>query len=224
MNFEIEISRNDNFNWHFFAYARFLISKDPMQLERSTLFGKSQIIMWDTTSHGGVVISASKTNNWYGKGVVRKGDTVYCPQCPPHFFEVTEGLENCTDTNARLPLATEGHLTSCGATLMARQAPLDLKIAAIEEKGERPVDHGFIFDLLFLVKDANTGKPISNLPYRITLANGEQAKGITDSNGQTNKIYSDTATTATLEAPYYGDPIDTNCNTHSSFEHDACRC
>lgn len=195
-----------------------------MQPSRSNLFGKSQIIIWDTTSHGGVVISASKTNTWHGKGVVRKGDTVYCPRCPPHFFEVDEGLENCTDTNARLPLATEGHRTGCGATLMAQQAPLDLKIAAILKKGEKPIDHGFAYDLFFLVKDAITRKPMTNLPYKITLANGEEATGITDNNGHTKKVYSDTATTATLEAPYYGDSIDNDCNTDTSFGSGACRC
>ncbi|HUD33118.1 MAG TPA: PAAR domain-containing protein [Variovorax sp.] len=83
-----------------------------MQTRRSNLFGRSQIVIWDTTSHGGVVISASRTNTWHGKGVVRKGDAVYCPKCPPHFFEVSEGLEHCTDTNARLPLANGSNLSS----------------------------------------------------------------------------------------------------------------
>lgn len=195
-----------------------------MQPRRSNLFGRSQIVIWDTTSHGGVVISASRTNTWHGKGVVRKGDAVYCPKCPPHFFEVSEGLEHCTDTNARSPLATEGHLTGCGAKLIAQQAPLDLKIAAIHKKSERPVDHGFAYDVFFLIKDAITKKPTANLSYKITLANGEEAVGITDNDGHTKKVYSDIATTATLEAPYYGNPISSDCNTDTSFGNGACRC
>ena len=89
---------------------------------RFNIYGKSQVLMGDKTSHGGVVISGSATNSWHGIPVARKTDRVYCPKCKPHFFVIAEGLESCRDTDAALPMAIEGHLTTCGAMLIAEAA------------------------------------------------------------------------------------------------------
>jgi uncharacterized Zn-binding protein involved in type VI secretion len=92
-------------------------------MTRATFNAKAQILLGDTTTHGGVVISGSPTNSWNGIPVARQGDQVICPLCSPHIFVITEGLPQQTDTAAKLPLAVEGHLTGCGATLMAVAAP-----------------------------------------------------------------------------------------------------
>ncbi|WP_106852794.1 PAAR domain-containing protein [Caballeronia novacaledonica] len=89
-------------------------------MERATINGKAQIVVGDVTSHGGRVISGSPSSTW-GRGeipVARKGDKVTCPKCEPHLFEITEGCENSSDFGA--PVALEGHMTSCGATLIAQ--------------------------------------------------------------------------------------------------------
>lgn len=86
---------------------------------RTNLYGKSQAVMGDKTSHGGAVISGSPTSFWHGVPIARKGDRTFCPRCKPHFFEISEGLSTCTDTAALNPMATEGHLTTCGASLVA---------------------------------------------------------------------------------------------------------
>lgn len=97
---------------------------------RANLYGKSQIIVGDTTSHGGVVLTGSPTNTWHGIPIARKGDVVSCPKCAPFKFQIAEGLENCTDTDAALPIAVEGHKTTCGAILMAEAAPAAAVLAA----------------------------------------------------------------------------------------------
>lgn len=148
---------------------------------RFNLYGKSQIIMGDATSHGGVVVSGSPTNSWHGTPIVRKGDKVYCPKCRPHFFEVAEGLMNCTDTNARLPMATEGHLTTCGAVLIAESAPQSLlqrALCFINRTG---------FDDRYVLRDS-IGRPMSNAYYGVRKSEGDIEYGITDDAGHTHIV------------------------------------
>jgi len=106
-----------------------------MDAMRANLFGKSQILVGDKTSHGGVVISGSATNSCNGIPVARKGDKVTCPKCAPHLFEIAEGLDNCRDSDANLPLAVEGHKTTCGAVLIAESAP-----ASGSAEGDQPTE------------------------------------------------------------------------------------
>lgn len=78
---------------------------------------KGVIRLNDPTSHGGVVTSASSTSVVLGIGVARVGDTVSCPK---------KGHRNCTIVQGDpdvvidgVPVAFDGHLTSCGATLIS---------------------------------------------------------------------------------------------------------
>ncbi|MDO8990617.1 MAG: type VI secretion system tip protein TssI/VgrG [Sideroxyarcus sp.] len=69
-------------------------------------------------------------------------------------------------------------------------------------------------DIHFLVQDEITGKPLANIPYKITLGNGKSVEGKTDESGLTEKISDNSATIATLEAPYYGNST-SSTNTSS---------
>ncbi len=87
---------------------------------RATISGRAQIVVGDTTSHGGKVISGSPSSTWSREKlpIARKGDKVTCPKCPPHAFEIAEGCADSMDFGA--PVALEGHKTTCGAVLIAR--------------------------------------------------------------------------------------------------------
>jgi hypothetical protein len=77
------------------------------------------------------------------------------------------------------------------------------------------------YDMHFFVQDEVTGKPLANIAYRITLETGKFIEGKTDKNGLTKKVSSDTAISAKLEAPYYGDSSST---TDTYDGHDTCSC
>ncbi|MBZ5790293.1 PAAR domain-containing protein [Burkholderia contaminans] len=87
---------------------------------RATVGGKAQIVVGDTTSHGGRVISGSASSTWGREriSIARKGDKITCPICAPHVFEIAEGCANSLDFGA--PVALEGHTTTCGAVLLAQ--------------------------------------------------------------------------------------------------------
>ena len=160
---------------------------------RATLFGKPQIIQGDKTSHGGVVISGSATNTWHGIPIARKTDKVYCPKCKPHYFEISEGLINCTDSAAALPMATEGHLTSCGALLIAEAANPEVVRHAM-----RDPDIEYAYDQHFQVLDEATNKPSVNRKYKMTYSGGE-IESTTDEHGLTAIVKSETPETVKLD-------------------------
>jgi uncharacterized Zn-binding protein involved in type VI secretion len=75
------------------------------------------IRLGDPTSHGGAVISASSNAKVMGRAVACVGDLCVCPK---------RGHRNCTiaegDPDVLLdgiPVAFEGHMTSCGAVLIS---------------------------------------------------------------------------------------------------------
>lgn len=94
-------------------------------MQRASVQGKAQIVVGDTTSHGGKVISGSPSSTWSAANVpiARKGDKVTCPKCEPHMFEIAEGCDESLDFGA--PVALEGHKTTCGAVLIAGPGEAD---------------------------------------------------------------------------------------------------
>lgn len=147
------------------------------------LSGRAQILVGDMTSHGGVVVSGSATNSWYGRPIARKGDKVTCPKCAPHVFEIAEGVDSMTDTDAQLPMASEGHLTTCGATLNATSASIDvLNLAMYLANGS-----GFNDRYLFL--DAH-GQAMADIEYAMRRPDGTVEFGRTDDEGRTHLVLS----------------------------------
>lgn len=70
----------------------------------------------DPTSHGGKVVAAAPNSAVMGVAVARKGDRCTCP---------LRGHDNCVIAEGDpkvlidgIPVAFDGHKTSCGATLI----------------------------------------------------------------------------------------------------------
>ena len=83
--------------------------------------GKRIIVVGDSTSHGGVVISGSPTSQLDGKAVARRGDKV---DCPAHYPDGSpHGVNAIIEGEARhqvdgIPVAVEGCKTVCGCSLL----------------------------------------------------------------------------------------------------------
>ena len=72
----------------------------------------------DDTDRGGKVITGSRTMQFEGRFVARKGDRVSCPQHPdvsPNVIE--EGDASMTDDG--IPIARHGHRATCGCHLVS---------------------------------------------------------------------------------------------------------
>jgi uncharacterized Zn-binding protein involved in type VI secretion len=79
------------------------------------------IVVGDTTSHGGRVISGSETHTVDGRRIARLGDLVDCPAAYPDgrlhgVNRIIEAHPTFTIGNRRVAL--HGHRTECGCTLI----------------------------------------------------------------------------------------------------------
>lgn len=81
--------------------------------------------------------------------------------------------------------------------------------------------HADDYDQHFLELDQKTGKPLSNIPYRLTLETGLTIEGLTNHDGLTETISSSSKLIADLEIPYYGNSTNT---IDSNSGQDACHC
>lgn len=78
------------------------------------------ILLGDKTDHGGVVISASESSDWNGRGIARVGDKVTCPR-KGHGSVTTIVSGDPTAIIDGRPAARHGDKTACGASLIASQ-------------------------------------------------------------------------------------------------------
>lgn len=78
---------------------------------------RNVIRLGDATSHGGKVLAASGTASVHGIAVARKGDACSCPVGGHARCVIAEGDPMVLVDG--IPVAFEGHKTSCGATLIA---------------------------------------------------------------------------------------------------------
>lgn len=74
----------------------------------------------DPTTHGGKVIAAASQTTVMGVAVARKGDRCCCPIQGHQVCVIAEG--DPTVTVDGIPVAFDGHATSCGARLIATVA------------------------------------------------------------------------------------------------------
>ncbi|RDV00733.1 PAAR domain-containing protein [Trinickia dinghuensis] len=79
------------------------------------------IVVGDTTSHGGRVITGSETHTIAGRQIARLDDLVDCPETYPDgrphgINRIVEAHVTLTIGNRRV--AMQGHRTECGCTLI----------------------------------------------------------------------------------------------------------
>lgn len=78
------------------------------------------ILLGDTTSHGGTVVSASSSSDCDGKGIARVGDKVTCPHSGHGRVTVIATGDPTAMIDGK-PAARHGDKTACGAMLIASQ-------------------------------------------------------------------------------------------------------
>lgn len=92
-----------------------------------TIEGKHVIVLGDTTSHGGKVITGSENHTYMGIPVARVGDMVKCPKCNGT-FHIIEGAPRAFDHGKAI--ARHGDKVACGATLISRENITDTMLVA----------------------------------------------------------------------------------------------
>jgi uncharacterized Zn-binding protein involved in type VI secretion len=78
---------------------------------------KRVIRLGDPTTHGGKVTAAAPNSTAMGVAVARKGDRCFCPIKGHQTCVIAEGDPKVLIDG--VPVAFEGHATSCGAKLIS---------------------------------------------------------------------------------------------------------
>lgn len=170
--------------------------------------GFSFIREGDTTSHGGRVLACSPENKSDGVPLALLGDKVSCPRCGGIFPIVS--VKQLGVTFDGRPVASEGDVTACGATLIASQNATTASptsgpggsigagksvLAHLSEGNAGP------YRGRFQLVDDKTRQAIANHPYTVTSADGQTIRGMTDSNGYTDWLSSRQASSLTFTQP-----------------------
>lgn len=145
---------------------------------RPTYNGLAQVVLGDTTSHGGVVLSGSSTTFWGPArlAIARRGDQVSCPLCKPHIFKIVEGCAMFTDNGSGIAL--HGHKIGCGATLIAEPADLSQRIPSPLHKNQHWYDDKYV------LRDTQ-GQPLPNTEFAVKYPDGRTVFSKTNEHGQT---------------------------------------
>ena len=172
------------------------------------VFGKRVIRLGDPTTHGGVVVSATDHLQMFGKPVVRLGDKVACPISGHGVCSIVEGDPLWSIDG--IPVALEGHKTSCGASLISSlpnvgRAYEGMRIASggsaasgtaalASEVMERAVSTAEEpYALRFRALDPESAEPLPYRSYIVTLEDGSMVSGTTDADGYTDPMQANEA-------------------------------
>lgn len=173
------------------------------------------IVLGDTTSHGGRVISASPFTETDGKGIARIGDMVACPRCSG-ILPISQGDASASIDGA--PAAYHGCKTACGATLIAGQwltvtdpqgggsaGAADFDDAKVPDKGFGVISPAMMagyedeaiddthrhFRGRFRVIDLGSGEPVAGRIVRVRSTGGKSLSSNTDAEGYTQWVERD---------------------------------
>jgi uncharacterized Zn-binding protein involved in type VI secretion len=196
------------------------------------------IVIGDQTDHGGVVVGSTMTTDTHGKRLARVGDQVTCPKKGHGTTVIVTGDPTMIVDGA--PVARHGDKCACGATLISSQVVSTVGgggggsgagVSVNAAQAGVPKAPGLIssllpesqdYDIHFVVRDEDTGQPLPKVSYKITLEDGRSITGVTDEQGLTDTIGSNTKQKATLEVHHYGNDSDGGADAQSRY--DACCC
>nr|WP_315251837.1 PAAR domain-containing protein [uncultured Duganella sp.] len=163
---------------------------------------RAVICKGDPTSHGGKVLEGNELVTTNGRAVAQKGHMTVCPQCKGQ-FPITEGLD--FHTYAGIGTAVDGMKTACGAKLIATQQQMLIDDAGGGENAAAsplgvasPDEQRGKYSGAFRAVDEHSGESVAGLPYRIELPDGRTVRGVTDKDGLTSHVSSDTPDTVKL--------------------------
>ena len=153
------------------------------------------VVLGDSTSSGGTVISGSPFTDVDGKPVARVNDKATCPQHKGTFPIVDGDSTTIIDGH---PVALHGSKLACGCSVLAVQQQRVLldslgegsrSVAASEAQVERTAQviepSGSQYDEAFILRSAG-GAPQVNRRYRILREDGAVEHGTTGVDGMTH--------------------------------------
>lgn len=177
----------------------------------------------DKTTGGGVVVEGSQADTVEGKPISRIGDKATCTRKNHPNTVTIVGPGDPTTLVDGKPVSLHGDKLSCGCSVIAAQFS-----ANSDPKGgdNAPIAAALTQSPLITSTNANTviekdysaqfvvrsekGKPLPNYPYVIESDQGHYLEGITDGDGNTARIYTNSPVNFTVRQKSQSENVDVN--------------
>lgn len=156
---------------------------------------RTWVVLGDSTSGGGKVITGSPFTDIAGNPVARVSDKATCPT-HKGVFPIVDG--DPTTIIDGQQVALHGSKMACGCTVLAVQQlrvfvddgdrrALSTPIAMRAAHDSVPTSE-CLFHEQYRAVNAVSGEPVADQAYRIELENGRSITGMTDANGLTERV------------------------------------
>ncbi|HAV4975556.1 PAAR domain-containing protein [Acinetobacter baumannii] len=149
---------------------------------------KPAIVIGNTTNHGGIVSTGDSTYLINGKAAHVEGMTHFCPKCKVTVTALSSSPLVVINGRA---IIVAGDKASCGATFLPSQSLWVRDQGSSSGSGSSSTNDSFVQNsekensVVFQFNDPNTGKPLTDFPYELTLPSGEKIQGKTNRAGKT---------------------------------------
>lgn len=140
------------------------------------------------TDHGGVIPATQTKDSQMGNAFVRADDGHYCPKCKCWSTVIKSHDHVIIDDK---PVAYVGDKLTCGATIQPQQTHVvgdsHSDLNSSNKSNNELVENSKEYSIQYQLLDEKTSQPLRNYPYT-KIIDGEKIKGVTDSNGFTEKV------------------------------------
>ena len=182
---------------------------------------KALITVGCTTDHGGIIVSGDSSFVVEGKAVHLDGMTHYCPKCKVQSRAIASNQGFMTVGGKSI--VAVGDTSTCGSKYLKISDLAVMNngsgngIGNSQSKPLTSLTNNFIdkqedfYDEQIQLENIN-GEPYSNVEYLVTFEDGSTCKGVTDSDGNTERLKTKTS----LGIVSIDLIIDSNCNESCS--------
>jgi len=157
----------------------------------------------DATTTGGIVISGSSNMFSNSKSIAVNGDKATCGNCEG-MFPIAGSAVGMISNGRCMALEGDAVLCPCGQNLLV--AGSDCTFFYDDSDGGHNTAYSFtalsafaptryapasgIHDEQYVLREADSGRPLANVRYRIRLSSGKIFAGVTDATGHTQRVTS----------------------------------
>lgn len=156
----------------------------------------------DTTTTGGIVIAVTSTMSNHGKQVALDGDKATCGNCEGT-FRIAGSAQRMIHRGRCVALEGDAVLCPCGQNRLVAGSDSSIFYGGkgghnaanpfVTRSAYAPTRHApgsDIHDEQYVLRDAESGRPLASVRYRIRLSSGKIFTGVTDETGHTQRVTS----------------------------------
>ncbi|QIE22678.1 PAAR domain-containing protein [Caballeronia sp. SBC2] len=164
------------------------------------------IKLYDKSTSGAFVTQGEESVKHHGTPVAIVSGPIYCPTCKSDGYIVATGLRHHTSIMGK-EMALENDLGMCKCRppprMIASQSTMSQSFTSdfLAAEGYTPSGIPLLRhqDEAITLRDHRTRRALANVHYRISDGSQVLATGVTDANGRTERVVTDTASNVVVE-------------------------